>query len=96
MCEALERSWRATPDPKWVVAVGDLRFSVALYQLSGITPAHRAPELWLAPPIAGAGQTGLGATRKHQGDTAEDDDFRDHVCRHALIAGRHGGVQIRP
>jgi Ni,Fe-hydrogenase III small subunit len=23
MREALERSWRATPDPKWVVAVGD-------------------------------------------------------------------------
>ncbi len=23
MCEALERTWRATPDPKWVVAVGD-------------------------------------------------------------------------
>ena len=23
MLEALERTWRATPDPKWVVAVGD-------------------------------------------------------------------------
>lgn len=23
MSEALERTWRATPDPKWVVAVGD-------------------------------------------------------------------------
>jgi Ni,Fe-hydrogenase III small subunit len=23
MQEALERTWRATPDPKWVVAVGD-------------------------------------------------------------------------
>jgi len=23
MCEALERTWRATPDPKWVVALGD-------------------------------------------------------------------------
>ena len=23
MCEALERTWHATPDPKWVVAVGD-------------------------------------------------------------------------
>ena len=23
MAEALERTWRATPDPKWVVAVGD-------------------------------------------------------------------------
>ncbi len=23
MCEALERTWRATPDPKWVVAAGD-------------------------------------------------------------------------
>jgi Ni,Fe-hydrogenase III small subunit len=23
MREALERTWRATPDPKWVVAVGD-------------------------------------------------------------------------
>jgi Ni,Fe-hydrogenase III small subunit len=23
MCEALERTWRATPNPKWVVAVGD-------------------------------------------------------------------------
>jgi Ni,Fe-hydrogenase III small subunit len=23
MRQALERTWRATPDPKWVVAVGD-------------------------------------------------------------------------
>ncbi len=23
MCQALERTWRATPDPKWVVAAGD-------------------------------------------------------------------------
>ena len=23
MAEALERTWQATPDPKWVVAVGD-------------------------------------------------------------------------
>jgi Ni,Fe-hydrogenase III small subunit len=23
MAEALERTWRATPDPKWVVAIGD-------------------------------------------------------------------------
>jgi Ni,Fe-hydrogenase III small subunit len=31
MREALERTWRATPDPKWVVAVGDCACSGGLF-----------------------------------------------------------------
>jgi len=31
MCEALERTYRATPDPKWVVAVGDCAFNGGLF-----------------------------------------------------------------
>src|SRR6266404_3843707 len=32
MAEALERAYRATPDPKWVVAVGDCAFDGGLFQ----------------------------------------------------------------
>ncbi len=32
MAEALERSYRATPDPKWVVAVGDCAFDGGLFK----------------------------------------------------------------
>jgi len=31
MKEALERTWRATPDPKWVVAVGDCAFDGGVF-----------------------------------------------------------------
>ncbi len=31
MREALERTWRATPDPKWVVAAGDCAFDGGLF-----------------------------------------------------------------
>ena len=31
MREALERTWRATPDPKWVVAVGDCALDGGLF-----------------------------------------------------------------
>jgi Ni,Fe-hydrogenase III small subunit len=31
MREALERTWAATPDPKWVVAVGDCAFDGGLF-----------------------------------------------------------------
>jgi Ni,Fe-hydrogenase III small subunit len=31
MREALERTWTATPDPKWVVAVGDCAFDGGLF-----------------------------------------------------------------
>ena len=31
MREALERTWRATPDPKWVVAVGDCAVDGGLF-----------------------------------------------------------------
>jgi Ni,Fe-hydrogenase III small subunit len=31
MREALERTWRATPDPKWVVAVGDCAVNGGLF-----------------------------------------------------------------
>lgn len=31
MREALERTWQATPDPKWVVAVGDCAFDGGLF-----------------------------------------------------------------
>lgn len=31
MCEALERTYNATPDPKWVVAVGDCAFNGGLF-----------------------------------------------------------------
>jgi Ni,Fe-hydrogenase III small subunit len=31
MREALERTWRATPDPKWVVAVGDCGFDGGVF-----------------------------------------------------------------
>jgi Ni,Fe-hydrogenase III small subunit len=31
MREALERTWRATPDPKWVVAVGDCAASGGIF-----------------------------------------------------------------
>ncbi len=31
MREALERTWRATPDPKWVVGVGDCAFDGGLF-----------------------------------------------------------------
>jgi Ni,Fe-hydrogenase III small subunit len=31
MREALERTWNATPDPKWVVAVGDCAFDGGLF-----------------------------------------------------------------
>jgi NADH:ubiquinone oxidoreductase subunit B-like Fe-S oxidoreductase len=31
MREALERTWRATPDPKWVVAVGDCAHDGGLF-----------------------------------------------------------------
>jgi Ni,Fe-hydrogenase III small subunit len=32
MAEALQRTYRATPDPKWVVAVGDCAFDGGLFQ----------------------------------------------------------------
>jgi Ni,Fe-hydrogenase III small subunit len=32
MRTALERTWRATPDPKWVVAVGDCAFDGGMFQ----------------------------------------------------------------
>ncbi len=35
MREALERTWRATPDPKWVVAVGDCGFDGGVFAGSG-------------------------------------------------------------
>jgi Ni,Fe-hydrogenase III small subunit len=46
MREALERTWRATPDPKWVVAVGDCAFDGGLFAgsyavvggVSGVVP----------------------------------------------------------
>src|SRR5687768_11153254 len=31
MREALERTWRATPDPKWVVAIGDCAFDGGIF-----------------------------------------------------------------
>lgn len=31
MCQALERTYNATPDPKWVVAVGDCAFNGGLF-----------------------------------------------------------------
>jgi Ni,Fe-hydrogenase III small subunit len=31
MCEALERTYNATPDPKWVVAVGDCAFNGGMF-----------------------------------------------------------------
>ena len=34
MREALERTWRATPDPKWVVAVGDCAVDGGLFAAS--------------------------------------------------------------
>lgn len=34
MREALERAWRATPDPKWVVAVGDCAVNGGLFATS--------------------------------------------------------------
>src|SRR5689334_7527952 len=34
MREALERTWRATPDPKWVVAVGDCALEGGIFAAS--------------------------------------------------------------
>ena len=34
MREALERTWRATPDPKWVVAVGDCAADCGVFAAS--------------------------------------------------------------
>ena len=34
MCEALERTYRATPDPTWIVAVGDCAVSGGLFSKS--------------------------------------------------------------
>jgi Ni,Fe-hydrogenase III small subunit len=34
MREALERTWRATPDPKWVVAVGDCAAGTGVFAAS--------------------------------------------------------------
>jgi Ni,Fe-hydrogenase III small subunit len=34
MCDALERTWRATPDPKWVVAVGDCAAGTGVFAAS--------------------------------------------------------------
>jgi len=34
MREALERTWRATPDPKWVVAVGDCAAGCGVFEAS--------------------------------------------------------------
>jgi Ni,Fe-hydrogenase III small subunit len=34
MCEALRRTYEATPDPKWVVAVGDCAFDGGLFRNS--------------------------------------------------------------
>ncbi|MBG0808219.1 NADH-quinone oxidoreductase subunit NuoB [Methylosinus sp. H3A] len=31
MCEALERTYAATPDPKWVVAIGDCAFDGGMF-----------------------------------------------------------------
>jgi Ni,Fe-hydrogenase III small subunit len=31
MRQALERTWRATPDPKWVVAVGDCAAGIGVF-----------------------------------------------------------------
>jgi len=35
MREALERTWRATPDPKWVVALGDCAVDGGVFAGSG-------------------------------------------------------------
>ena len=32
MQQALERTWRATPDPKWVVAVGDCALDGGIFK----------------------------------------------------------------
>ena len=32
MAEALKRTYDATPDPKWVIAVGDCAFNGGLFQ----------------------------------------------------------------
>ena len=47
MREALERTWRATPDPKWVVAVGDCAVDGGLFAgsyacVGGISRACRS------------------------------------------------------
>ena len=36
MREALERTWRATPDPKWVVAVGDCAAGTGVFAASPV------------------------------------------------------------
>src|SRR5262249_20562955 len=48
MREALERTYRATPDPKWVVAVGDCAFDAGISL--AVTPwpaAFRASSPWI-------------------------------------------------
>jgi len=48
MREALERTWRATPDPKWVVAVGDCAVDGGLFAGS---PACIAGGVGAAVPV---------------------------------------------
>ncbi|MDE1903084.1 MAG: NADH-quinone oxidoreductase subunit NuoB [Alphaproteobacteria bacterium] len=48
MREALERTWRATPDPKWVVAVGDCAVDGGLFAGS---PACVAGGVGAAVPV---------------------------------------------
>ena len=48
MREALERTWRATPDPKWVVAVGDCAVGGGLFAGS---PACVAGGVGAAVPV---------------------------------------------
>lgn len=48
MREALERTWRATPDPKWVMAVGDCAVDGGLFAGS---PACVAGSVGAAVPV---------------------------------------------
>jgi Ni,Fe-hydrogenase III small subunit len=46
MFDALERTWRATPDPKWVVAVGDCAAGTGVFAAS---PACIGPVAKVVP-----------------------------------------------
>jgi hypothetical protein len=50
----------------------------------------------ICPTIAGAGPLGLAATRKHECDTTEDNDFCCRPDSRVLIAGRRDAVWILP
>ena len=77
MAEALKRTYDATPDPKWVVAVGDCALDGGIfagsYAVAGGVSAVLPVDLHIpgCPPSPSALLKGLLALLEHVGETAD-------------------------